>query len=77
MASTHRLRGTVSVDRLSVGGVMLDPATFAGDDDAQGDAGGIVPQPVPAKGTVAALTEALIAAGVLVEDLEDDELEDG
>jgi len=70
MATSQVFRGRVAVDALTVGGVRIDPAKLAeGDGGGAGEAGAaIVPQPVPGgKVTVAALTEALVAAGVLVE----------
>lgn len=71
MAALQTFRGGVSVDQLTVGGVKVDPDALDELQRGKSQAGGkgkVDPQPVPEKGTVAALTEALVAAGVLYED---------
>jgi len=70
MATSQVFRGRVAVDALTVGGVRIDPSKAAeGDGGDGGDSGGgVVPQPVPSQRTIAALTAALVEAGVLVED---------
>jgi len=73
MAAGQRFRGRVSMDQLTVGGVALDPQAIQKLQDEDTDTPAVVPQPVPAKGTVAELTAALVAAGVLYEAEGDDD----